>query len=139
MTKTDIPNFEIVGPRRVGLINQWLTIGWRWDSPMGLLGEAVQLSEQEEVEGFVLARFLRYGRTWHRRTVVAPEHHLWMTVFRLRGKVERLGRDLEWQKAEMEASYIDTRRFGSWFHTLVLRIVFGYSRPAPELWAADDD
>ena len=141
MTKTDIPNFAIVGPQRTGLLDPWLTMGWRWYSPMGLLGEAVQLSEQRDIEGLVLARFLRYGRTWHRRTVVSPEHHLWMTVFRLRGKVEKLERNLKGQKAEMGASYIDVRYFGSWFHVLLLRLFFGYTRPTPEprYWDDDDD
>lgn len=142
MDQTNIPGFEVIGPKRIGMLDQSVVVGWKWNSPIGLLGHVFQLRGAGDDTGAdMTARCLRYGRKWHRRMVLSPEHHLWMTVWRLKGQIQGLRWAADQQKADRDTWFIDTRQFASWFHVLVLRLMFAYVRPpseadGPEL---DDD
>lgn len=131
--KTDIPGFEII-PRKVsGLLSQFISMGWKWYSPFGLYGQAYQVSAaRPEIEEFLVKKFMRFGKSWDRRTRSSPNHHLWITAWRQRGKIRGLERDAANRQAEILAYYVDTRKHRSWFQRALLRFLFGFRGPAAD-------
>ena len=137
--KTDIPGFEIIPPKHSGLLDQFLMMGWKWHSPFGLFGQVTQLYGHTERETFLADKFLRFGKTWDRRTRISPVHHLWINTWRQRGVIEKLKQNARDKDATIETFYIDTRKHRSWLQSLALRLLFGYVRPEPAPWLDDDD
>ncbi len=84
----EIPGFEIIGPRGMGILDQFWTMGWKWHNEIGFYGEAVQIEKPENVEK-VLAEFVRFGSKWHRR-FTARVRHLWFYVWRQKGEIATL-------------------------------------------------
>ena len=84
----EITGFEIIGPRYIGILDQWVTMGWKWRNEIGLYGEAVQIEKPENQEK-VLAEFVRFGSKWHRR-FTAKVRHLWFYVWRQKGEIATL-------------------------------------------------
>ena len=88
----EIPGFEIIGPRYMGMLDQWVTMGWKRRNELGFFGDAVQLQHSSkhplsdaEVE-WRTKQFMNYGAKGHRR-FTAKVRHLWFYVWRQKGEI----------------------------------------------------
>ena len=134
-SNTGIPNFQIVGPKKDGLLNQFWTMGWKWYALGNIYGEAWNLafSKKEptcETMNKYIDKFLQQGRKWHRRAVAGKNRHLWSTVWRLKGEIS--SRDSEIQGMRDYWKPIP-KRLG-WFRRLAWRVVFGEGYEKPFDW-----
>ena len=121
----EIQGFEIIGPKRQGLLNQSSTVGWKWLNEIGLFGEAVQLSPPENEER-VIAEFVRFGSKWHRR-FTAKVRHLWFYVWRQKGKIATLEQRIGWLEENWKPIPI---RLGV-MQRIAWRIVYGETYEDP--------
>ena len=130
-SNTGIPNFQIIGPKRDGLIDQFLTMGWKWQALGTIYGMAYQIMGRtcEEMNGRI-DEFRQFGRKWHRRAVAGKSRHLWSTVWRLKGQVSSKEREIQgmrdnWKPIPTQLGFL--RR-------LAWRVVFGNAYEKPFGW-----
>ena len=130
-SNTGIPNFQIVGPKKDGLLDQFVTVGWKWKALGTLYGMAYQLMGDtcDEMNKYI-DEFRQFGRKWHRRAVVSKNHHLWAKIWRLGGEISK--RDNEIQGMRDNWKPIPYRL--GWFRRLCWRVVFGSAYEKPFRW-----
>ncbi len=125
---TGIPNFSIVGPKKDGIVDQFLTIGWKWYALGDLYCEALQLFGRtcEEMNGYIDG-FRQFGQKWNRRAIESKAHHLWSTVWRLKGEIGALEREIQ----GMRDYWKPIPKNLGFFRRIMWRIIFGetYERP----------
>lgn len=120
-------DLQIIGPKRYGLINQYMTVAWKFlSSRFGTYGEAFQVAHSYSMknEGDAARKAEVAGRKYHRR-LEGKNGWLWYTIFGQKGKIHNLETDID-------ESYIRVPVAPKWYHRLVLKHVFGYEYPAKE-------
>lgn len=94
MAENKTGKLEIVGPWQQGLLDQFVTIGWKWRTEIGNFGEAIQMSDMsEEHVQAAKRRMERFGHKWYRK-FTSKNRHLWFTIWRQKGQIERLERNI---------------------------------------------
>ena len=122
-------DLQIVGPKRAGLLDQHMTMAWKFLSKrFGMYGEAFQVSEKDLVAGKnendVARKVMAAGRKMHRR-LEGKNGWLWYTIFGEKEKVRKLEED-------MALNHVRVPSKPKWYHKLVLKRMFGYSYPAKD-------
>jgi len=136
-----IPGFKVIGPVQTGILDQYYTVGWKWESPVGLLGQATMISallaDQIRIEpSYVVDHALRKQMPWvvkWNRRWTSDACHLWIAAWRLQNKVKSLEQTLEKVRIERSAYFIDTRncsRFQRW----ILKTFFGHTYLSTPKW-----
>ena len=112
---------QIIGPKSAGLLGQFWSLGWKFYSkrfgPFG--GEAFQ--SQRHVTDKLRKEVIRVG-TKFRRKLEGKNGWLWWTVFRKMGEIKKLEMDRDTNYMKLPDPY-------RWYHKIVLKIIFGYTRP----------
>ena len=142
--ETGVPGFH-VGIQTQGILDQFTSVVWKWKSPIGLVGGAIPVKDYMDPYDLV-RRTKNFGKTWHRRMVTSPNHHLWSTVWRLDSQIKAAEYSLEQaHDAHRRACNLlrDTLKFHGrhsiTFHekprglkALILKLFFGYTYPTDE-------
>lgn len=112
-------DLQIIGPKRAGILDQFLTLGWKFYSKrFGPYGNAFQYYDGNTgIERIVLAD----GRKHHRR-LEGKNGWLWRYVFRKIAEIRRIER-------ERELHYMRVPDEPRWYQRAILKWMFGYKYP----------